>query len=306
MSGLKLDTAEKQGAKKKLRRVFSWIMAGIFLIPAICFAEEGFHSSKGGLPPAVQAAWDSTFLVEPVAGNGAVGTAFIVRIEPAGDKKLDLYLLTVNHVVQGNCGMKLGFCKNIEISDGGVDLETSTDIDFVHPTARANGAEVVRNSEYPDLALLRLVVDNRPLWNRQPLPLAEPCAYARADLVYVIGFPDAASRTYKYAKPIEDKNIVKRRWSVGRILGNYHYRKPGKEMRFWIGTTADGLVGESGAPALNAQGEVVGALDSAGKENRGAAYLGNESLGIPHAMLQRCEYLNDFINLRPLTYRPQE
>src|ERR1019366_6986897 len=80
------------------------ILAGMFLIPSVCLAEEGFHSSKEGLPPGVQAAWDSTFLVEAVAGKGAVGTAFVVRIELEGDKKLVLYLLTADHVVQGNCG----------------------------------------------------------------------------------------------------------------------------------------------------------------------------------------------------------
>ena len=294
------------GKQIGLLDLFCRVVTGVFLVPFASFAEEGFHSSKDGLPPAVQAAWDSTLLIEPVAGKGAVGSAFIVRIEPAGAMKLDLYVLTADHVVQGNCGTKLGFCKNIEISDGGIDLETSTDIDVTQPTARASGAEVVRSSEYPDLALLKFVVDDGPLWDRQPLPLATPCAYARGDVVYVIGFPDAASRTYKYAKAIEDKGTVKRRWSMGRILGIYHYKKPGKETRFWIGTTADGLVGESGGPGLNAWGEVVGELDSAGKENRNAAYLGNESLGTPHSMLQRCEYLNDFINLRPLRYHPLE
>jgi S1-C subfamily serine protease len=170
----------------------------------------------------------------------------------------------------------------------------------------ANGAEVVRSSQYPDLALLRLVVANRARWNRHPLVLAQACSYAEGDAVYMIGFPDVASRAYKYARPIEDKSILKRRWSWGRILGPYHHKEPGAEMKFWIGITADGLGGNSGGPGLNAQGEVVGELDSAGKENRGGAYLGNDSLGIPHAMLQRCEYLDDFINLGPLAYRPLE
>lgn len=281
-------------------------LVGALLIPSLCLAEEGFHSSKIGLPLAVQAAWDSTFLVEPVAGKGAVGTAFVVRVEPTGGKNLDVYLLTADHVVQGNCGIRLGFCENIEISDGGVDLRTATDIDFTNPTARANGAEVVRRSQNPDLALLRLVVADRALWNRRPLVLARACSYAVGDTVYVIGFPDVASRTYKYAGPIEDRNILKRRWSRGRILGPYHYKEPGAEKKYWTGITADGLRGNSGGPGLNARGEVVGELDSAGKENRGGAYLGNDSLGIPHAMLQRCEYLDDFINLRPMAYDPQD
>ncbi len=288
-----------------MRKVFFGLLAGLLLIPYACLAEEGFHSSKIGLPPAVQAAWDSTFLVEPVVGKGAVGTAFVVRVEQTGDKTLEIYLLTADHVVQGNCGTRLGFCRNIEISEGGIDLRTATDIDVTHPTARAIGAEILRASEYPDLALMRLVIDNDPLWNRRALPLAEACSYAAGEPVYVIGFPDIASRTYKYAQPVEDRNIVERRWSMGRILGPYRHKEPGGKMKYWVGITADSLAGNSGGPGLNAQGEVVGELDSAGKEGRGAAYLGNDSLGTPHAMLQRCEYLDDFINLRPLTYHPQ-
>jgi len=294
------------GSAAGIHKVFLRSLVGALLIPSLCLAEEGFHSNKIGLPPAVQAAWDSTFLVEAVAGKGAVGTAFVVRVEPTGSNHLIIYFLTANHVVQGNCGIRLGFCENIEISDGGVDLRTATDIDFANPTARANGAEVVRRSEYPDLALLRLVVADGALWNRRPLVPAQACSYRLGDAVYVIGFPDVASRTNKHAGRIDDRDILERRWSRGRILGPYHYNEPGAEKKFWTGITADGLRGNSGSPALNAWGEVVGELDSAGKENRGGAYLGNDSLGIPHAMLQRCEYLDDFINLRPMAYDPQE
>ena len=285
------------------------ILFGILLLPSVCFAEEGFHSSKEGLPPAVQAAWDSTFLVAPMT-KGDIGTAFVVHSERVADGKLNLFLLTANHVIQGSCGKKLGICKNIEISDGGINSGTLADIDFTHTTARAIGAEVVRRSEYPDLALLKLTVANTPLWNRKPIPLIKSCAYLAGEAVFLIGYPWAPDRTARNAKPIEDKKIVKRRWSKGIFVGDF--RGPVKadgNRKYWTGNTADSLDGNSGGPALNAQGQVIGVLDAAGDtahEKDGYPYLGDDFTQKPHSFLQHCEYLDDFVHFRPLSFVPQE
>ena len=238
----------------------------LITIPSMCFAEEGFNSSKHTLPGAIQPAWESTFWVTALPGHkGGTGSAVLIASKVMNSSGLALYLLTADHVVTSKCGPQLGACKNIVLSSSLVSDANNMIEDS--PARTVTGAEVVDRLETEDVSLLKIMVDNSEVWALRPVSVAEHCDLKSGQPAFLIGFPNTLTRTAVDMKPIDDQNVIKRRWSKGIILD------PVYSQGNWMGITADALQGSSGGPAFNTDGDLIGILHRVS----GNRYVGNES-----------------------------
>lgn len=257
---------------------------GLLAYPSVCIAEEGFDASRETLPVAVQPAWEATFSVAALPGRkGGIGSAVLIASKPMGSGKLALYLLTADHVVASKCGPRLGACENIVLSSSRNDaIEDS-------PKRTVTGAEVAGRLEPEDLSLLKIEVEDGEAWALRPVPVAEHCDPKPGQPVFLVGFPNALTRSAGDMKPIDDQAVLKRRWSKGIVLG------PVSSQGDWVGTTADALQGSSGGPAFDADGGLIGVLHRVA----GPRYAGNESEDKTRrswqSLLVRCESIRTFL-----------
>lgn len=256
--------------------MISKILAGFLAIfsmcllpfPFACFAEEGFNGSKHTLPVAVQAAWESTFWVTVLPGHkGGTGSAVLVAAKVMNSDKLALYMLSADHVVTSKCGPQLGVCENIVLSSSQSFDSDANDVIEDSPRRTVTGAEVVDRLETEDISLLKIVVDNNEVWALRPVSVAEQCDLKSGQPIFLIGFPNTPMRNASDVKAIDDRKLIKRRWSKGVILD------PVYSQGNWMGITADALQGSSGGPAFNTDGDLIGILHRV----PGNRYVGNES-----------------------------
>jgi Trypsin-like peptidase domain len=240
----------------------------LLTIPSVCFAEEGFNGSKNTLPGAIQPAWESTFWVTALPSHkGGTGTAVLIASKVMNSGRLALYMLTADHVVTAKCGPQLGVCTNIVLSASqSLDLDAN-DVIEESPTRTITGAEVVDRLEMEDISLLKIVVDNSEAWALRPVSVVAHCDLKSGQPVFLIGFPNARTRTAVGTIAIDDPNVIKRRWSKGIILDQVYSQGN------WMGITADALQGSSGGPAFNTDGDLIGILHRVS----GNRYVGNQS-----------------------------
>ncbi len=132
-----------------------------------------------------------------------------------------------------------------------------------------------------------------------PIPIAGECDIYVDDEVYIIGFPYTPDRLKANHTFIANPDSVVRRWSQGYVVdfeySDYYF---GASTPQWLTTTADALPGNSGGPALSANGDLLGVVDSVKESNGNTdAYVGNDVIEPrrSHSLLTRCEDVTSFL-----------
>ncbi len=278
--------------------VFPFAMASA---AAPCRAAEGFHLLSQSAPSAVTDSWESVFLFfldEP--STFSIGTAFLVRAD-VGPRDTDMYFLTNKHVLKGHCDAK-GVCMEISLFQDGRFDTGSAGARFVSYREPMGLVSVITSSKNPDLAVLKVTRPNDKMRVPKVLRISKTCEMKIGEPLYGIGFPYTPDRQAKKMLPIEQQNLVIKRWSQGIYTGSLRTDERGDEnTMYFYGSTVDALTGNSGGPILNARGEVVAvAKAGAGLAKNQFGYFGNEtsgqldwqSEGVP------CEYLKAFAGLK--------
>jgi len=266
-------------------------------------AAEGFDDRKFVLPStALQSAWDATFAVDS-KGGGFVGSSFFYRREQSPiPGRYYFYFLTSGHVISKNCPVRSGQCNTIQLTSGlsfsRVDGSTQRTSDRF---LQLDKIEIVKLSEKPDLALLRATVDSSIYFSSlQPLSLSPSCSIPMDSKIYVIGFPGTYQRSNTKCTSVANIYLSTKRWSIGVFVGQIEARgQNDSSSSIFAGTTADSLSGNSGSPAVTADGQVFGVLDSSlGTGPFENIYVGND-LSAPkkaHSLLERCEVIKTFVS----------
>jgi S1-C subfamily serine protease len=267
-------------------------------------AGEGFSTRRQELPEALRSAWDATFhLVGEFKGDKVMASAFLVKKDSVSSKEKALYFLTNHHVIESICGERLGPCPGLHLTHLGYDTDSGDYLANGIAGATFHQVEVERVSANPDLALLRVNVPAEVARAFKPLPLLEDCAELYvAQAVYLIGYPMMIDRRYSRVKPV-DKHLKIKRWSRGLLVDNVHFREGG-QLEYLLATTADILPGNSGGPALDECGRLLGVTQGLHR-TKDDRYSGVEKEPLRyHSYLVRCEYLEDFIQGLPLSFDP--
>jgi hypothetical protein len=265
------------------------------------FAGEGFYE-KADLPKELNSAWESTFLIYPLSGEGGSGTGFLIKKFPHPDPNyVFLHLLSVDHVIIKNCGDTLGYCDNLMITAShAYDEENKRFVPIEVRYRTFFGARVLRRDKQADLSIIEVVAEKNLINDIRPVPFVKDCTLFKRQQMYLIGFPSTSDRTDKNTLPIKSKNLITKRWSQGLITEYINSDKNyDSNTSYWIGSTADNLSGLSGGPALNEAGEFFSVVDSATStlENIYMGIESEESLEF-HSLLTRCELVRDFLGNR--------
>jgi hypothetical protein len=263
----------------------------IFLsVTALC--EEGFDENRYKLPSAVARVWDATYAVSPKT-NGSSGSSLFIRKENGPQYgQYYFYFLTSGHVVRGNCGLFKGPCANLKLTTGtGFDQVTNQEFKTSETFRSFENVEVVKISIEPDLALLRARVDSSLFFSLNPVAPDKNCKIKSGTTVYILGFPGVHHRINTKGTTEQNKFKILKRFSKGTVVGPESSAiYPDGSQSQWLSTTADSLPGNSGGPAVDPEGNVIGTLDGSIKTNDdGISYKGT------HALLERCESINSFL-----------
>ncbi len=257
-----------------LIQIFCTLLISILNIQV--FAAEGFKGYSEQMPDAVKNAWPASFMTLIEEPKTYIhGTAFLIHVTNSGMNS-QLYFLTSKHLLHGHCN-RIGFCPELQLF-GEAQLEVIASAErLVYGRNRLANVEVLKLSSKPDLALLRVVVKSQGMPLPKALFISPKCSLSIGDQLYAVGFPNMTLRRAPQTQILELKNTIIKRWSSGIFVGTVDTRE-GKNLL--LGTTVDSLVGNSGGPYLNEQGEVVGLAQlSASVSENNYQYTGIEILG---------------------------
>ncbi len=279
----------------------------LIFIVSMSFAGEGFFTTTYNLPGGVRTAWASTFGIT-YRSSGAPASAFLVHKEVGNSAgaygKYFFYFLTSEHVVRANNCVEKTVCSSIRISSSlGIDNINRAAITTNDLNRTFDNPEVVRISKEPDIALLKVEVDSKSFYaydlvEIKPVP---NCKIANGSAIYVIGYPGTHARPGAKGTTDADQYLNIKRWSTGFVIdqtiSNLNNSGP---LVHWTSTTADSLGGNSGGPAVNSNGELVGIMDSGARIGTyNSKYLGDESRQpmVPHSYLENCQAVDAFLKL---------
>lgn len=280
-----------------IRGLFVAVATLILSIPSL--AKEGFSEQRELLPPPLQRAWNSVFLLHWMSGtSGLTGTAFLVAALP-GKNVTDLYFVTSGHNVPANCEATRTCGRLHLIQNARFALGTEGQLDFkVREGLILESVDIALREENPDLALLHARIP-KSLAPPPSLRIASQCRLVPGEPLYTTSFSDPSLRTASDRQPIANTEETMKRWSEGKFVNYLHSRVD--SLNYVVsGTTVDALKGASGSPLFNAAGDVVGVTQivatSAAKQYRYVGVESSDSKQSPHSASAPCEYLTLFID----------
>lgn len=199
------------------------------------------------------------------AEGGSTGTAFAIGKQG----EAPIYFITNNHVVQGREDFVLLILDHLYVNENG-EVEGN----YVR-------AQVAAQWEAPDLAVL---VTERPVTERIPLPLMSSDHVEIAQDVFALGFPGVADdlADNKEALPSDIEDITLTKGVISKLLVVH-------EGTDCFQTDAVIHSGNSGGPLLTADGNVIGvntitALEANGSRSNG--YTGSIHIDYIMAFLE--------------------
>lgn len=260
---------------------------------------EGFTASPAGLPANIAPYWDSSVLILNVTDNGtSIGTGFLVNKVVESGKTYGFFM-TNHHVIDGVCAGDGRCLDTTLLNDVVLDANTAKVSRQGDRVVKLQGARLVKKTSKPDLALLKVELTAAAEQYLRVLPVDIDGGRSHGETVYAIGYPATDARTSPRMKPIENQNLIMKRWSVGIYDKQMKWPRQGA----FLIHTADILPGNSGSPLLSGKtAQAVGVNVAAFFPTKDNDYTGGGKIGcinMPNTMRAAVPgwYLKDYMAL---------
>ncbi len=149
-------------------------------------------------------------------------------------------------------------------------------------------------SKKADLGFFLMRGPNKEALNIGTASFPRHCDLRKGESIALIGHPNITTRPRNSQNvPISEPTVMRKRISIGFFEGSTKVISTAPGVSY--GTTADSLGGNSGGPAINSKGEVVGIVSGILSDNTNR-YLGREngrSLE-PYSFIVDCQATKDF------------
>ena len=211
------------------------------------------------LPPVLEGPWHATvgLFLRGDDGNYGHGSGVIVAIADAGPAQKKITILTAYHNLTGgeesfgaDYAKRYSIVANTRIRVGD-DTMTAESYEQI-----AIGIKIERTFKGLDLALVSVTAPTAAV---QQLGLQKvsggSCAHVDNSHIYDIGFPSVFHRDN--AEPLSPlPDLITKRWADGIYIGDG--KKKDDETAPEVFTTLDSLSGNSGGPAFDERGKLIG------------------------------------------------
>jgi hypothetical protein len=273
-----------------------WVTA---LLGMVCISLTAHALTSEGFtlePPRsnLQSAWDHTFAISDMHPSNPLISASVLIFKRRVGAELYLGFLTSGHSlrrtenrVEGKWNQLL-ISRNIRIQNEFLRDETLSG-SILSP---------VMDMER-DLGFFIIRIPGAKAAEFDVVPFSPNCKVGFGDPLALIGFPGVPYRKLKDRKvQILDSDVITKRGSAGVFVGQKKYGKDQIGDRYPIlGTTADAMDGNSGGPAVDIQGHLIGILvGSEANERNGYTYMGSDDPRDlkAHSFITDCQVTKDF------------
>ena len=260
------------------------------LISLTAHAKEGFDVSPSWL--GQKSAWEETFALTDDDPETPGITASVLVFKKVAGTRTYLGFLTSGHslsnLLKKNKLEQLSVSRNIRMINR---------LDLLDPVpGRIITFDVNMNYE---LGLFIMQIPTSRADAYTPVPFASNCFIGYGTKLQLYGFPGVFQRQIeKQKEKIQAPNLITKRSSEGFFTGENRYGQDQRYKGFPIlGTTADAMPGNSGGPAINDAGEVIGILiGSRASPTNGNSYQGFEGRKIllSHSFVTGCRITKEF------------
>jgi hypothetical protein len=260
--------------------------------------EEGFlYATKEGFAPSTPSvafsnAWEATFAITDGAESDPKISGAVLVFRQVINGEVYLGFLTSGHTLMKLTTAKpylpMIISKNIKMVER-LEVIDRMLVPVVHTAV---------NSEY-DLGFIVVHAGLFEMDDSRPVSWSPNCQIKRGDRMALMGFPGVFKRKVPdQNQPIMAPTTVTKRVSEGRFTGENQF---GEDQTVHItplmGTTADSMIGNSGGPAMNEKGQLIGILiGTMARKSTQYRYLGNDQTKNlkSHSFISNCAVTKTF------------
>lgn len=267
------------------------------LLSCTTLATAGFSSAPQRLDDSWP--WAATYGLVDASGSSLLHTSGVVVAKTKTNKHTLIAYLTSFHSIRSFVSLSNNREPRLL---GQFDFQTILSIKE-EISGPIKIERIISKTEF-DLAMVILTAPIEAYESIATLGFPANCQSSLGDFIGIVGFPSLLQNDFQvYLDPSQERRKIAKYLSYGKITESDLKTKNGDILKF-TGTSADSRLGNSGGPAFNESGKLVGIV--IGSRNlKDESYIGSDggSAGFKtHSVITQCGVTKEFAQSAWLGY----